>query len=41
MCWLCVLNPTAARFETVKPLLEEAHGLAVAKFQQQITGAVA
>jgi hypothetical protein len=32
MSWVSVLNPSAATFEAVKPLLAEAHGLAVAKF---------
>jgi hypothetical protein len=27
--WVCVLNPSAATFERVKPLLAEAHGRAV------------
>lgn len=29
MFWICVLNPSAATFETVKPLLAEAYGRAV------------
>jgi hypothetical protein len=36
MSWVSVLNPSAATFETVKPLLAEAHGLAVAKFANKI-----
>ncbi len=27
--WVCVLNPSDATFEKVKPLLAEAYGLAV------------
>jgi hypothetical protein len=27
--WVCVINPSAATFETVKPLLAEAYGIAV------------
>jgi hypothetical protein len=29
MFWVCVLNPSAETFETVKPLLAEAHARAV------------
>jgi hypothetical protein len=29
MFWVCVLNPSAETFETVKPLLAEAYGRAV------------
>lgn len=29
LSWVCVLNPSAATFERLRPLLEEAHGLAV------------
>ena len=36
MSWVSVLNPAAATFETVKPLLAEAHGLAVAKFGKRV-----
>jgi hypothetical protein len=36
MSWVSVLNPSAATFETVKPLLVEAHGLAVAKFAKRV-----
>ena len=32
MSWVAVLNPSAATFERVKPLLLEAYGLAVGKF---------
>ena len=31
MYWLCVLNPSDATFETVKPLLAEAYDMAVRK----------
>lgn len=31
MLWVCVLSPSAATFETLKPLLAEAHALAVPK----------
>jgi hypothetical protein len=36
MSWVCVLNPGAATFERVKPLLVEAHALAVAKFAKRV-----
>jgi hypothetical protein len=39
MSWVSVLNPSAATFETVKPLLAEAHGLAVAKFAKRMARA--
>jgi Family of unknown function (DUF6194) len=29
MSWVCVLNPSARTFERIKPLLEEAHGVAM------------
>jgi hypothetical protein len=29
MSWLCVLNPSEATFEEVRPLLAEAYALAV------------
>jgi hypothetical protein len=35
MSWVCVLNPSAATFETLEPLLAEAYDLAVAKFAQR------
>lgn len=35
MSWVCVLNPSAATFESVKPLLSEAYDLAVAKFTKR------
>ena len=31
MFWVCVLNPSAATFQTVRPLLAEAYDLAVSK----------
>jgi len=31
MYWVCVVNPSAATFETVKPLLAEAYDMAVKK----------
>jgi hypothetical protein len=31
MNWICVLNPSAATFETVRPLLAEAYGRAAKK----------
>lgn len=33
--WVCVLNPSAATFEAVKPLLAEAYGLAAAKYAKR------
>jgi hypothetical protein len=36
MAWVCVLNPSSATFDRVKPLLEEAYGLAVAKFGKRV-----
>jgi len=35
MSWVSVLNPSAATFETVKPLLSEAYRLAVDKFAKR------
>jgi hypothetical protein len=35
MSWACVLSPSAATFETVKPLLAEAHALAALKFARR------
>ncbi len=32
MSWVCVLNPSTATFDTIKPLLSEAYGLAADKF---------
>ena len=39
MSWISVLNPGPATFESVKPLLEEAHGLAAAKFGKRVRSA--
>jgi hypothetical protein len=36
MSWVCVLNPSAATFDTVKPLLSEAYDLAVGKFAARV-----
>jgi hypothetical protein len=33
--WVCVLNPSAATFERVKPLLREAYEIAVARVQRR------
>jgi predicted DNA-binding protein (MmcQ/YjbR family) len=30
--WVCVLNPSEATFETLKPLLEEAYDRAVERY---------
>jgi hypothetical protein len=35
MSWVSVLNPSTTTFETVKPLLAEAYGLAVGKFTRR------
>jgi hypothetical protein len=35
MSWVSVLNPSAATFNTVKPLLAEAYDLAVGKFAKR------
>lgn len=35
MSWVCVLNPSAATFKTVKPLLDEAYDLAIGKFAKR------
>src|SRR5207302_8521100 len=32
--WVCVLNPSAATFETLKPLLREAYDRAVARIER-------
>ncbi|MFP7723649.1 DUF6194 family protein [Lysobacter sp. A3-1-A15] len=39
MSWVCVLNPGPATFESVKPLLAEAHGLAEQKFRKRLGAA--
>jgi hypothetical protein len=31
--WVCVLNPSAATFETLKPLIAEAHEIAVKRYR--------
>ena len=36
MSWVCVLNPSSATFEKIKPLLTEAYGLAVGKFAKRV-----
>lgn len=36
MSWVCVLNPSSATFEKIKPLLAEAYGLAVSKFAKRV-----
>lgn len=36
MSWVSVLNPSAPTFEKVKPLLAEAHALAVAKYAKRV-----
>jgi Family of unknown function (DUF6194) len=36
MSWISVLNPSDSTFEDVKPLLLEAHGLAVFKFAKRM-----
>jgi hypothetical protein len=33
--WVCILNPSAATFETVKPLLAEAYQLAVSRYTKR------
>lgn len=38
MSWVSVLNPSAATFEKVKPLLAEAYDLAVGKFAKRAAG---
>jgi hypothetical protein len=35
MSWVSVLNPSAATFDTVKPLLVKAYELAVGKFAKR------
>ena len=34
MYWVCVLNPSEATFEKVRPLLKEAYDIAVRKFER-------
>jgi predicted DNA-binding protein (MmcQ/YjbR family) len=38
MSWVSVLNPSAATFDKVKPLLSEAYDLAVGKFAKRVAG---
>jgi hypothetical protein len=35
MYWVCVLNPGEATFETVRPLIDEAYQIAVAKYERR------
>lgn len=39
MAWVSVMNPSAETFEQVKPLLAEAHGLAIGKFNKRVSDA--
>jgi hypothetical protein len=39
MAWVSVLNPSPATFDSVKPLLDEAHRLAVLKFRKRMPAA--
>lgn len=36
--WVSIVNPSAATFERLRPLLEEAYGLAVAKVRRSAAG---
>ena len=36
MFWVCVLNPSAATFQAVQPLLAEAYDLAVSKYAKRV-----
>ena len=36
--WVCVLNPSAATFEAVRPLLAEAHGRSVSRLRNARPG---
>ena len=36
MLWVCVLNPSAATFQAVQPLLAEAYDLAVKKYAKRV-----
>ncbi|MEO7913419.1 MAG: DUF6194 family protein [Roseiflexaceae bacterium] len=38
MYWACVLNPSAATFQAVQPLLAEAHELVVSRHAKHATG---
>src|SRR4051794_40367736 len=33
--WLCVVNPSAATFERLRPLLDEAHGIAKRRYERR------
>jgi Family of unknown function (DUF6194) len=35
--FVCVLNPSAATFELIKPLLKEAHALAMGRIERRIS----
>jgi hypothetical protein len=35
MSWVAILNPTAENFETLKPLIAQAHGKAAATFNKR------
>jgi hypothetical protein len=37
MSWVCVLNPSAATFEVLRPLLSEAYQLAVSRYAKRET----
>jgi hypothetical protein len=34
MYWVCVLNPSETTFQNVKPMLAEAYGIAVKKYER-------
>jgi hypothetical protein len=36
MYWICVLNPSDATFQAVRPLLAEAYDLAVSKYAKRV-----
>lgn len=36
MSWICVLSPSEDTFKTVQPLLEEAHKLAVRRYEARV-----
>ena len=33
--WMCVVNPSDSTFESIKPLLEEAHGIAMGRVERR------
>jgi|GEM_PF-3900004 len=37
MAWVCVLRPSAAAFDAVKPLLADAYTLAVGRYASRPT----